>query len=92
MTSPRRFTRWRSRPKTWAGIRDLPPVLRGVGEVALADRVSKAEAEHQAETARRRHAQHPPRHIAAPSCRSRCSTRKRSTTRSPRPASAATGT
>jgi len=31
--------------KAWRALRDLPPVLRGIGENALADRVAKAEAE-----------------------------------------------
>lgn len=31
--------------KAWRALRDLPPVLRGIGEAALADRVAKAEAE-----------------------------------------------
>jgi hypothetical protein len=31
--------------KAWRALRDLPPVLHGIGETALADRVTKAEAE-----------------------------------------------
>jgi hypothetical protein len=31
--------------KAWRALRDLPPVLRGVGDIAMADRVAKGEAD-----------------------------------------------
>jgi hypothetical protein len=31
--------------KAWRALRDVPPVLRGIGDAALADRVAQAEAE-----------------------------------------------